>query len=141
MTGAVVVDASVWIAAQDSSDPCRGPGRLFFSHATKTGLVVHVPAFARVEVACALARRLRNATGGQRLANLVLTAANAREHPVNALLLAKALSFGTARFLRGADALHAAVAEIEGCDLVSWDAEHIRRAGARTPEAWLVANP
>jgi predicted nucleic acid-binding protein len=139
--GAVAVDASVWIAAQDRTDPCRAPSRLFFRHAVSAGVVIHVPAFARIEVACALARKLRNAGRGQRLASLVLAAANAREHPINAALLAKALPLGTTMFLRGADALYAAVAEIAGCGLVSWDKEHMERAGALTPDAWMVANP
>jgi len=138
---AVAVDASVWIAAQDLADPCRDRSRVFFKQAMSAGIVIHVPAFARTEVACALARRLRSASKGRRLANLVLAAASATEHPVNAALLAKALSLGTARFLRGADALYAATAEIAACDLVSWDKEHLQRAGALTPDDWLVANP
>lgn len=103
--------------------------------------MIHVPAYARVEIACALARRLRSAAKGQRLSHLVLTAANATEQPVNATLLARALSSGTAKFLRGADALYAATADIAACDLVSWDKEHVQRAGALTPGEWLTANP
>ncbi|NQW99680.1 hypothetical protein HQ447_03405 [bacterium] len=51
----VAVDASVWIAGQDAADPFCKSSRLFFSHAVATGVHIHVPAFARVEVACALA--------------------------------------------------------------------------------------
>jgi len=57
------------------------------------------------------------------------------------MLLAKALAVGTTKFVRGADALYSATAEIVGCDLVSWDKEHLHRAGAVTPDAWLLANP
>ena len=138
---AVAVDASVWIAGQDSADPFCKASRLFFNHAVATGTLIHVPAFARVEVACALARKLRNPLQGERLTNLLFKSASAKEHPVNTALLAKALSHGTARFLRGADAIYSATAEIVGCTLVSWDKEHLHRAGALTPEAWLVANP
>jgi len=138
---AVAVDASVWTAAQDVGDPCCTRSRGFLAHVVATGTIIHVPAYARVEVACALARRLRSATKGQRLANLVLAAANANEHPVNAALLAKAVSFGTAKFLRGADALYSATADLAGCDLVSWDKEHIQRAGALTPDEWVIVNP
>ncbi|MEO5713013.1 MAG: PIN domain-containing protein [Luteolibacter sp.] len=138
---AVTVDASVWIAGQDASDPFCKASRLFFSHAVANGVAIHVPAFARVEVACALARKLRNAPKGERLANLVFKTAGAKEHPVNAVLLAKTLSLGTIKFLRGADALYSATAEINACDLVSWDKEHLQRAGALTPDDWLMANP
>lgn len=138
---AVAVDASVWIAAQDSADPFCKASRLFFNHAVVTGVLVHVPAFARVEVACALARKLRNSLQGERLTNLLFKSASAKEHPVNTALLTKALSHGTARFLRGADAMYSATAEIIGCGLISWDKEHLQRAGALTPEAWLIANP
>lgn len=138
---AVAVDASVWVAAQDARDPCCPQSRQFFAHAVATETLIHVPAFARVELACALARRLRNAATAQRLASLALASANAREHPVNTALLAKALSVGASKFLRGADALYCATSDLVGCDLVSWDEEHIARAGALTPEAWLIANP
>jgi predicted nucleic acid-binding protein len=138
---AAAVDASVWIAAQDPADPFCAASREFLGHAVAVGALIHVPAFARIEVACALARKLRNAPRGERLANLVFTTAGAKEHPVNALLLAKALSLGTTKFLRAADALYSATAAIIGCELVSWDQEHLQRAGAVTPANWLLANP
>ncbi len=100
-----------------------------------------MPAFARVEVACALARKLRNSVQGERLANLVFKTAGAKEHPVDSMLLAKSLILGTAKFLRGPDAMYSATAEIVGCALVSWDKEHLNRADALTPDDWLVANP
>ncbi|MGL5017587.1 MAG: PIN domain-containing protein [Luteolibacter sp.] len=137
---AVAVDASVWIAAQDPADAFCKQSRLFFSRAVVGGVAVHVPAFARVEVACALARKLRDAAQAERLANLVFKTAGAKEHAVNSVLLAKALALGTTQFLRGADAIYSATAEIAGCALVSWDKEHLKRAGALTPDDWLVAN-
>ena len=138
---AVAVDASVWIAAQDPVDPFCKRSRLFLSHAVTVGVIVHVPAFARVEVACALARKLRDAVQGERLANLVLKTAGAKELAVNQALLSKAQALGTTKFLRGADAIYSATAEIAGCTLVSWDKEHLQRAVALTPDDWMVANP
>ena len=91
---AVAVDASVWVAAQDPDDPFSGSSRLFFSQAMSAGVVIHVPAFALVEVACALARKLRHAARGQRLAELVFNATAAKQHAVNASLLTKALAIG-----------------------------------------------
>lgn len=138
---AVAVDASVWVAAQDPSDPLNAASRLFFIHAVAAGLTIHVPAFALVEVACALGRKLRDGAKGQRLAELIFDTTAAKQHPVNVLLLSKALAVGSAKFLRGADALYSATAEILGCDLVSWDNEHIQRAGAVSPDHWIIANP
>jgi len=138
---AVAVDASVWVAAQDADDPLSASSRAFFTHAMSSGVVIHVPAFALVEVTCALARKLRNAAQGQRLANLIIDASAAEQHAVNATLLSKSLAVGSSKFLRGADALYAATAEIAGCALVSWDKEHIQRAGAFSPDDWMIANP
>ena len=103
--------------------------------------MIHVPTFALVEVACALARKLRDSARGQRLANLILNASAAKQHAVNATLLARSLNIGSSKFLRGADALYVATAEIAGCALVSWDKEHIQRAGAFSPDDWVLANP
>jgi len=60
---------------------------------------------------------------------------------MDSMLLAKALAMGTTKFLRGADAIYSAAAELTGCALVSWDKEHLQRAGALTPDDWLLANP
>lgn len=38
------------------------------------------------------------------------------------------------------DALYAAAAAIYASELVSWDEDLLRRAGAVTPADWLVAN-
>lgn len=138
---AVAVDASVWVAAQDLSDPLNAASRLFFSHAVAAGVAIHVPAFAFVEVACALGRKMRNGAKGQRLANLIFNTTAAKQHAVNAILLSKALAVGSSKFLRGADALYSATAEIVGCDLVSWDNEHVQKAGAVSPDHWVIANP
>jgi predicted nucleic acid-binding protein len=137
----VTVDASVWIAAQDRADPFCARSRLFFNRAVLAGIIVQVPAIARLEVACALARKLRHSVRGERLTNLVFQSTAAKEHPMDPVLLAKALAMGTTRFLRGADAIYSATAELAGCALVSWDKEHLQRAGALTPDDWLLANP
>ncbi len=137
----VTVDASVWIASQDATDPFCAASRAFLLRVLTIGEPVHVPAYARVEIACALARKLRNATKGQRLADRALTAATVRERPMDHTLIASAFNLGTTAFLRGADALYAATAEVTESTLVSWDKEHRLRAGANSPDDWLAANP
>ena len=60
---------------------------------------------------------------------------------VDARLIGQSVLLGTDSFLRGADALYAAAAQLAEATLVSWDDELIQRAGAFTPAAWLAANP
>lgn len=137
----VTVDASVWIAAQDSTDPFCASSRTFLLKVLTIGAPIHVPSYARVEVACGLARKFRNALKGQRLADKALTAADVWEVPMDQALMTSAFTLGTAAFLRGADALYAATAEVTGSTLISWDKEHRLRAGASSPDDWLAANP
>lgn len=133
----LVVDASVWVAAGDRSDPFCQQSRAFLIEVARRRLSVMLPAIARVEVACALARRLRDPAGARRLTEELMRGPLVRERPMGTRLLARAVEEGTELFLRGSDALYVALARLEQAEIVSWDAEHIRRAGARTPEAWL----
>jgi predicted nucleic acid-binding protein len=95
------------------------------------------PAFAALEVACALARRRRDAKAGSTAAHLLRH--NSRLRLVDtAQQLPIAETRGCRAFLRGADALYAATAELTATPLVSWDRELIERAGALTPEQWLA---
>ena len=127
------VDASVWVSAHDRQDARCGESRRFLTWAVAAGAELRAPAFARVEIACALARRLRDPDEAVRLTETMLAAAQVVECDVDARLLSKALSHGTRNFLRGADALYAAAAETAGSTLVSWDGEHLNRAGAIRP--------
>lgn len=136
----VTVDASVWIASQDSADVFCQQSRDFLAFCLMKGLSLHVPAYARVEVACALARKLRDADQGQELTRSVFLAAGVQECEVNARLLTASLNLGTVQFLRGADALYAGTASITGSTLVSWDKEHLLRAGGISPAGWMTAN-
>lgn len=137
---ALTIDASVWIACQDTQDVFCQPSRAFLTECLNKGLILHVPAYARVEVACALARRLRNAAEGEQLTSAILSAADVREFELGAALLRTALSQGTAQFLRGADALYAATATLTQSTLVSWDKEHLLRAGGISPADWLAVH-
>ena len=136
----VTVDASVWIASQDAADVFCQQSREFLSFCLLHGLSLHVPACARVEVACALARKLRDSKQGQELTHSVFSAAEVQEWEVNARLLTSSLSLGTSSFLRGADALYAGTASLSGSTLVSWDKEHLLRAGGISPADWLTAH-
>jgi predicted nucleic acid-binding protein len=137
----LVVDASVWVGAADASDPSSADSRAFLSAIATRQLPIALPSIARIEVACALARRLRDTSAAQRLADALLASPLVRERPLDADTVRKAITLGTQAFLRGADAIYAALTEHLGATLVAWDDELVQRAGAVTPTTWLAKNP
>ena len=66
-----------------------------------------------------------------------MSAVRVKELPIDAAFLAQATLSGPRDFLRGADALYTAAAEMEEATLISWDNEHRARTGALTPGEWL----
>lgn len=136
----VVLDASVFIAAAEPTDAFHAESRTFLEIVIIRGVPVQVPAFGLTEIACALSRRLRDPIVARSLAIGGLASVRAVELPVDAAFLAHATLSGTRDFLRGADALYSAAAEMTGGVLVSWDGEHRSRAGALTPTEWMAAN-
>jgi predicted nucleic acid-binding protein len=137
----VTVDANVWIAVFDPTDVFHGPSTAFFREVTKRRIPIHGPAFVGVEVACALARRLRDTAVGTHAAAEIGVQPLIRLAPLDDVLLRLALRLGLQQRLRGADALYSATARFAGAALISWDNELIQRAGALTPTDWLTANP
>lgn len=137
----LVVDASVWVGAADASDPSSADSRAFLSTIAARRVPVALPSIARIEVACALARRLRDAHAAHRLADALLASPQVRERPLDADTVRRAVILGTQTFLRSADAIHAALTEQLGATLVAWDDELVQRARAVTPTAWIARNP
>ena len=137
----LTIDASVWIAAADVTDKFHQPSRDLLRKVVADGTAVIQPAFGRPEVACALARRLRDGTLAQLLTHSLMNRMVTSEVAMDTAFLIATESIGTSQFLRGADALYAAVAQQSQSPLISWDNEHLQRAGGITPTDWLVANP
>ncbi len=133
----LVVDASVWVAAADSTDALSAPSRALLRAAMRQQHFIALPAIARLEVACALSRRLRDPRRGRELADGLLQSPLVTELKPGPLL-ADALTVGTESFLRASDAFYAAVARSEDGIIISWDEELVRRANAVTPDAWLT---
>jgi predicted nucleic acid-binding protein len=133
---ALVVDASVWVSAADAADKLSAPSRTFLRTAMRQRDPIALPAIARLEVACALSRRLRDARQGRDLADRLLLSPLITEIDLGSLL-GTALTVGTESFLRAGDAFYAAVATDEDGLIISWDEELLRRANAVTPSAWL----
>lgn len=137
----LTVDANVWIAAADPSDEFHAASRAFLLATAQRRLRIVLPAYARVEMACALSRRRQSTAAGQILAHALAESPYVIQVALDSQFLAQALLTGTRGFLRGADALYVAAAELHQTRLISWDAELLQRAAAITPSDWLTANP
>lgn len=136
----LIVDASVWVSAADTTDAFSEPSRAFLSSVARRATPIALPDFAELEVACALARRLRDAERGKDLAGQMLRSPLITVHSLDSSLLRRAVDVGTRKLLRAGDAVYAAVTELTGGEVVSWDEELIRRAGAVTPREWTERN-
>ena len=132
----LTVDASVWVAAADRRDLFYAESRAFLHAVARQRLRIILPAFARVEIACALARRNANPVAGRILAEALLDAGYIVQVPMDRPFLAYAIRQGTHALLRGADTLYAVTAARYQTRLISWDAELNRRAGGITPRDW-----
>lgn len=133
----LVIDASVWVSAADPNDTMSEPSRAFLSQVAVRELPIALPEFAKLEIACALARRRRSAEHGRSLTDQILGSPLITTYPLNRAMLRRAIQLGTRGFLRAGDALYAAVAQgVEG-QLVAWGRELVEHAGALTPREWL----
>ena len=133
----LVIDASVWVSAVDSKDSRSDPSRRFLSMVVDGRIPIVLPEYAELEIACALARRMRDAARGRRLAGRMLSSPLVAKHPLNRPAVLRAIQVGTRSFLRSGDSLYAALARSVEGQLVSWDRELIARAGAITPDSWI----
>jgi predicted nucleic acid-binding protein len=136
----LIVDASVWVSAADATDTFSEPSRTFLASVARRANPIALPDFAELEVACALARRLRDAERGKDLAGQMLRSPLITVHSLDPALLRRAVEVGTRQLLRAGDAVYAAVTELAGGEVVSWDEELIQRAGAVTPREWMEQN-
>ena len=134
---ALVIDAGVWVSAADPTDGMSEPSRAFLSQVAAQELPIVLPEFAKLEIACALARRLRSAEHGRNLADQMLESPRMSTYSANRAVLRRAIDLGTRNYLRAGDALYAAVAQAAEGQLVAWDRELIERAGALTPDGWI----
>lgn len=137
----LTLDANIWTAAYDPRDAFHAHSTAFLGAVTRRRLPLYGPAFVVVEVACALARRAQSPAAGKDALQTLRAHPLLIFQPLDEHLLAVAAHLGTQQLLRGADALYAATAAICAAQLISWDDELIRRAGAVTPADWLAANP
>ena len=135
----LTLDANIWVAAFDVRDRFHERSATFLRAVASVERELHAPAFLLVEVACALARRSGDAEVGTAAVVRLQAHPSLTLHAVDAQLLGMATDLGARHWLRGADALYAATAELTRAPLISWDEELVTRAGATAPDAWLRA--
>lgn len=127
------IDASVWVSAFEPNDALHAPSRDFLERVAETDLPVYGPAFALLEIGCAIGRRTGREDFARKAAAHFRAFPGLMLLPVDQALLEEALKVGLDRRLRAADSLYAAIARKTGSILVSWDRELVGRANARTP--------
>jgi predicted nucleic acid-binding protein len=137
----LALDANLWIAAFDPTDPFHADSVALFRTAAERGLPLVGPSYVVLESVCALARRVGNSAIARAAGEKMAEHPSLHLEPLTGALLAAAERLGVDCRLRGADALYAATAARLDCPLLSWDSELITRGGALSPRDWLAANP
>lgn len=97
----ITVDACVWVAILDAADPFHLESRRFLQAIVAKALTLFIPAFALVEIGCAVARRRRDFAKGQSVVASLKVMPFLRILDTNQVLLELALAEGTSRFIRG----------------------------------------
>jgi predicted nucleic acid-binding protein len=136
-TGVLTVDANVWIAALDASDPFHRASIRFLETVRDQGHELRAPAILLVEAACAVARRRNDEGAGLAAAATLRNTTALRIEPHDSELENGALELGTRLLVRGADTYYIAVAARSRTPLITWDGELVERAGGQTPAQWL----
>lgn len=138
----VTIDASVLVAAALRDEPAHEAARAVVQQVIESGIAVHEPTLAIVEVTAAIARRTGDGalafTAGRRLLELpglVL-------HDLDADAMAAAAHLASELRLRAADAVYVAVARSHDAELITLDAEVRERAApvvaTPSPAQWLA---
>jgi predicted nucleic acid-binding protein len=136
----LTVDANVWVAALDESDPVHESSVRFLEATRDRELPLLGPALLLVETCCALARRRDDHEAALAAAATLRGLKALRLVAHDAALESGALELGARLRLRGADSYYVATAARDGAPLVTWVGERIDRAGGQTPAEWLSSN-
>ena len=134
----LTLDANIWISVYDPKDVFHAESTAFLVEITRQQLRVNGPDFVLIETACALARRAQDPSVGQTAVQHLQAHPLLTLYPFTEQLFAAAIRFGVQQLLRGGDALYVATAQLSGAQLISWDGELVRRAGAIIPTDWLA---
>ncbi len=139
----MVLDASVWLAALINKE--QPESALFLSRLVQDRRTASVPILVLAELAGAIARQSRDAARAETGFRFLRAQGWLSIHPLTESQCEAAAAIAAQQFLRGADAMYAALARQLGTALVTWDNESLERAAAvvpsLTPADWLRQNP
>jgi predicted nucleic acid-binding protein len=136
---AMVVDASVWVAAFDPMDSHHQDSVAFLRAVEAAGVPLSIPAVALVETGCAIARRTGSSSSASDATRVLMNRRSLTIEPMSAALLATAIEVGIQHRLRGGDAVYVATARVTGGQLIAWDRELLERGDAIAPTAWVAS--
>lgn len=141
----MVLDASVWVAALIKKEQHHAESALFLSRLVRDRRTASVPILVLAEVAGAIARQARDTASAETGLRFMRAQDWLSIHPLTESQGEAAAAIAAQQFLRGADAVYAALARQLGSPLVTWDNELLERGAAVvptfTPADWLRQNP
>jgi len=141
----MVLDASVWLAALIKKERHHAESASFLSRLVQDRRAPSVPILVLAEVAGAIARQSRDTARVETGLRFMRAQGWLSIHPVTESQGETAAAIAAQHFLRGVDAVYAALARQLGTPLVTWDSELLERAAAVvpmfTPADWLRQNP
>ena len=125
----MVVDASVWVRAIMPKEEHHQSSKRFLQSAIRRGVMIHAPVLVPVEVGASIIRRTHDHIRARQVVRDILVMPLVTLYPVDTPLMLRSIRLAFTCELRGADAIYAALADALQMPLVSWDGEHLQRAG------------
>ena len=126
----IVLDASVWVSATIPDDAHHQATRAWLAGVSSSDALV-TPGLGLLETAGAVARRTGSSALARQIVGVIEQLPNVVVVIPDAELWTLAVHLASERALRGADALHVALAETLGIPLATWDADQRKNAGPR----------
>ena len=141
----MVLDASLWVSALIKKEQHHAESVSFLSRLVQDRRAASVPILVLAEVAGAIVRQSRDTARAETGFRFLRAQGWLSILPLTEAQGETAAAIAAKHFLRGADAVYAALARQLGTPLVTWDNELLERAAAVvptfTPSDWLRQNP
>jgi predicted nucleic acid-binding protein len=139
----LTVDASVWVNADSPSESESTASRAFLDQVAAERTPVFLPTLLIVEIAAAISRSPKNPALARQYSEKLAALLFVRWIVLDQSVADRASAIAAEHGVRGADAVYAAVAVMQGCKLVSLDREHLTRLTSvlqvRTPSQMMAA--
>lgn len=125
----MVVDASVWVRAIMPHEDHHESSKRFLRSAIRRGVMIHASVLVPIEVGASIMRRTHDYARARQVVRDMLAMPLMILYPVDTPLMLRSIRLAFTCKLRGADAIYVALADALQMSLVSWDGEHLQRAG------------